>query len=338
MALSISVSASIQSAPPVTGTAATSLRPNSRTFSLTGTMGTTIVSGDIVAMWGSNDGGRTYQPLRTAAGQQVLLTFGNPECVINDACDHYATQRVGVGTGSALVAVGLSGEGVYVNPSPAWVQGGNAGFAPTGVLGTTDSADLDVISHGVTIAHSDGSVTLIGNTEVAVPGNGLALSAGDSGLQIICYGAGELDLQSESGPLKIDTTGGDIDIGGSLPVQKDVNIGSAVGASSVAIVGGTGGVGLGSNPVAQTVNIGNQTGATSVLVVGGTGAMSFGANAVAHTVTIGSVTGAAATALRAGTGGLTIVNNGQTWTWPTALGAAGTKLTDAAGNGVLSFT
>src|SRR5512147_2000805 len=122
---SISVSASVQVAPPSTGTSAAGIRPEKRTFSLTGVMGTGIVRGDVVALWGSNDGGTTYQPLRQN-GQQVLLNFSSPEIVIDDACDHYGTQRLAVGTGSTLAAVGFNGEAIYINPSPAWVQGGNS--------------------------------------------------------------------------------------------------------------------------------------------------------------------------------------------------------------------
>jgi hypothetical protein len=71
--------------------------------------------------------------------------------------------------------------------------------------------------------------------------------------------------------------------------------------------------------------------------INGGGSQQLGINATDHSTTIGSVTGASPLALRAGTGGLTIVNNGNTWLWPTADGAAGTKLT-TNGAGVLSFT
>lgn len=424
---SIVVNATVQSGGTVSaGTVATSLKPGKRTFSLTGVLGTTFVKGDVVGLWGSNDGGTTYQPLRKGNNEPVQLNYYNPEVVIDDACDHYATQRLGVGSGSALAAVGFNGETTtYTNG--AWLVGGNNIGGIVGVLGTLDASPFQIKAEGVDIFDSDGSTTALGNTEAAVPGNSLQLAAGAGGGQFAVTGAGTLDLQTASGALSVNTTGGAINIGtgtnaktitvgnvtgtttvallagtggigmaatGAGGVQisagatasvtleggtsgvnvgtnavaqpivvgnatgatsvtvnvgtggltlgtnltvHDVNIGSSAGASSVAIVGGTGGVGVGSNPVAQTVTIGNATGATAVNVNCGTGGATFGANATVHTTTIGSITGASATALKAGTGGLTIVNNGATWTWPTAIGGAGTKLTDAAGNGVLSF-
>jgi hypothetical protein len=63
--------------------------------------------------------------------------------------------------------------------------------------------------------------------------------------------------------------------------------------------------------VAQTINIGNGTGATTVAVLCGTGACGFGNNAVAHTTTVGSATGTATTILQAGTGGLSLTSGGN---------------------------
>ena len=198
MAFSIAVSATVQTAPPTSGTSATSLRPAGRTFSLTGVLGTAIVKGDVVALWGSNDGGATFQPLRQSNNAPVQLNYYNPEVVIDDACDTYATQRLAVGPGSALAAVGFNGEGVYLNPAPAWVQGGNAGFSPVGILGTTDSNPFRIIAEGIDIFDSDGSSTAIGNTNATVPGNQLFLAAGSGGVGITADGGGSLDITVDS--------------------------------------------------------------------------------------------------------------------------------------------
>src|SRR6187401_3211040 len=91
------------------GVSVSTLRSGARTFSLTGLMGSVIVQGDEIELWGSNDGGTTFQPLRSAPGAPVRLSFNNPEAVLNDGCSHYATRRVSVGAGSSLVAVGVNG-------------------------------------------------------------------------------------------------------------------------------------------------------------------------------------------------------------------------------------
>src|SRR5574342_1246844 len=96
----IAVSATVQSGNQISaGTAAGPLKPQKRTFSLTGLMLSAIVAGDVVGLWGSNDGGATFQPLRQGNNQPVQLSLGNPEVVIDDCCTHYATQRLSVGTG-----------------------------------------------------------------------------------------------------------------------------------------------------------------------------------------------------------------------------------------------
>lgn len=141
---SIAVSATIQSGNQISaGTAAGPLKPQKRTFSLTGLMLSAIVAGDVVGLWGSNDGGTSFQPLRAGNNQPVQLSLGNPEVVIDDCCTHYATQRLSVGTGSTLAAVGFNGEPAQ-NPL---VQRGTttlvAGSATvTGVTLTTSSSIL----------------------------------------------------------------------------------------------------------------------------------------------------------------------------------------------------
>ena len=165
MAISLTVSATVQTPTQVTttATAATGLKPGSRTFSLTGVIGTGILPGDAVALWGSNDGGTTYQPLRTAAGQQVILNYYNPECVIDDCCDHYGTNRMAVATGSTLAAVGLNGEAAQ-NPL---VQDGTVTLA----AGTATVSGKILTSSSVivpAIVVEGGTLTNFANLHVAI--------------------------------------------------------------------------------------------------------------------------------------------------------------------------
>lgn len=148
MALTYSVSASVQTSIQFTasGASAAGLKPGFRTFSLTGALGTVIINGDAVELWGSNDGGVTYQPLRQGNNQPVQLNFGNPEVVISDCCDHYATRRVAVGAGSTLAAIGVNGEAA-ANPL---VQAGTVTFVAgtatvTGKILTTSSVIVPAI-------------------------------------------------------------------------------------------------------------------------------------------------------------------------------------------------
>lgn len=201
MSFSIAISPAVQVGAAIG--AGTSVAPaqkaTARTFSLTGTMGTTIVPGDVVDIWGSNDGGRTFQPLRTAANKIVRLTFDNPECVINDCCDAYATQRVAVGTGSALVALGLNCE-LASTASNAWVQGGNA-FGAIGVLGTQDAFAMTIIAESKQVFSSDGVTTQLGNIDATVPGNSLNLLSGSGGAILDADNGGAVSLLTDTGPI-----------------------------------------------------------------------------------------------------------------------------------------
>lgn len=188
MSISFDVSATVQTQfQHSAGQAVGTLKSSGRTFSLSGVMGTGIVRGDQVAIWGSNDGGSTYQPLRLANNQPVQLTFSNPEVVIDDSSTHYAMQRQAVGSGSTLAAVGLSGEDTGINASPPWVQGGNA-FGATGVLGTTDAFPLHIIAESNTVFSSDGSAVAIGGT------GGVAIAGGAGGVMLGASGAGGISF------------------------------------------------------------------------------------------------------------------------------------------------
>lgn len=207
----------------------------------------------------------------------------------------------------------------------------------------------------VDISSSGAGVNLTGTTQLTL------MSAGATTATLDVSGAGTINVGCGN-----QSAGKSINVGRTTGVDSTTVIGSGFGGSSTTIQTGTGTLGVGSNATDHTTTLGSITGASPTNIVGGTtgvaitatgigpialtsgtgastwavgagGSLGLSSNATDHSTTLGSITGASPLALRAGTGGLTIVNNGVTWTWPTAVGAAGTKLTDAAGNGVLSF-
>lgn len=179
MSTSFAVSATAQSGAVISaGSAAGTIKSAYRTFSLTGTKGTTFLLGDEVQIWGSNDGGSTYQPLVGPRGF-IFLTFGSPTVVINDSCSHYAMQRTKVAAGSALAAVGLTGEQNIVGDP--WIQGGNA-FGATGILGTTDANPISLIAESQEFATSDGTTSRFGSALAAA---GTMIEAGSNGLRLL---------------------------------------------------------------------------------------------------------------------------------------------------------
>jgi hypothetical protein len=174
MASSFAVSSTVQSGSTISaGSAIGTIKSAYRTFSLTGTKGTTFLLGDEVQLWGSNDGGTTYQPLVAPNGGGIFLTFGVPEVVINDSCTHYATQRTKAAPGSTLAAVGGNGEPAQ-NPL---VQKGTVTLASgvatvTGVTLTTSSIIVPaVVTQG-------GTMTAFASLDV----NSINVSAGSFAL------------------------------------------------------------------------------------------------------------------------------------------------------------
>ena len=199
MTIAIVVSPTVQTGNQISaGVSAASVRPQSRTFSLTGLMGTQIVAGDVVAIWGSNDGGRTFQPLRQGENQVVQLNLMNPEVVIDDACDSYATQRVAVGAGSGLVAVGLNGENNGFLPG-SWLVGGNSLGGLVGVLGTNDASSLEVRARGIPIIRSDGTTNIFGNPDAIAPGGAFFLAGGSGGGALSADVGGSISYTVDTG-------------------------------------------------------------------------------------------------------------------------------------------
>jgi len=168
MAISLPVSATVQTETQFTPStsAATGLKPGGRTFSLTGVLGTGIIKGDSVELWGSNDGGATYQPIRQQNNAPVQLSYYNPEVVINDCCDHYGTRRVSIGAGSTLAAVGLNGEAA-ANPL---VQAGTVTLASgtATVTGKILTAQSIIVP---TVITSGGTMTAFANIDVSAINN-----------------------------------------------------------------------------------------------------------------------------------------------------------------------
>lgn len=182
-------------------------------------------------------------------------------------------------------------------------------------------------------AVSDGSKIAIGG---AVNGFVTIFGDGTGGLAILESGAATIDIMTAAGAILIDSTSGAILIGTGA-TAKPITIGNGAGATAVGIQAGTGGVGI------AAVGVGGITltaDTAPIALVGGPAGVLVGANAADHPVIVGSTTGGANTTIQAGSAaglGLRLVNNGVTWVWPTADGAAGTKLT-TNGAGILSFT
>lgn len=150
MTFSLPVSSTVQTTPPLVGVAAGTILAEARTFSLTGTPNVTYRNGDAARLWGSTDGGATYQPL-VQAGASIVLNFAYPEVVIDDASTHYAAQRIAVAAGSLLSAVGgsgISGGG----PSTLVDQGMPAPIANAWPVEVTDGVTIVGVAPANTVA------------------------------------------------------------------------------------------------------------------------------------------------------------------------------------------
>lgn len=197
---------------------------------------------------------------------------------------------------------------------------------------------LELLWNGSTwtpsVGNSDGTSSSLG---AAGGANSMTILAGSGDMLLFADNGGKIQAFTDSDSIQLDTSaGGNIEIGATLGTAKTITIGNLVGATHVAVEAGTVGFTVqtaAGGPIAMA------TGTTGTVTIdsGTTGAINIGTGPNAKSVTIGSITGAASLALRAGSGGLSIINNGLTWLWPTADGAAGTKLT-TNGAGVLSFT
>lgn len=74
--------------------------------------------------------------------------------------------------------------------------------------------------------------------------------------------------------------------------------------SAIALTSGTGAINIGTDAAVKTITIGDATGATTVSVNVGTGAANFGANATDHSTNVGSPNGVSLTTVLAGTSGI----------------------------------
>lgn len=238
---------------------------------------------------------------------QLTLLAGSGEMTLEvDSTGNIVIHQIGVGQIVIDTVSGAIGIGDANGTAKTVTVGSITGAARTvlqcgtGGIGVGDNAT----DHSTSV----GSVT------------GVSLTS-------IQFGTGGCHIQG--------VAGGTIGIGNNV-VDHDTIVGSVTGVSLLTLQGGTSGVTI--QPAATgPLTAKSGTSGAATFDSGSTGAVHLGDGAAVKAVTLGSITGASSLTIRAGTGGLQIVNNGVTWTWPTALGAAGTKLTDAAGNGVLSF-
>ncbi len=225
--------------------------------------------------------------------------------------------------------------------------------------GTTGAVNVGTGTTGA------GKVVTLGNTngvsEAHVHGGigGIDISTGGSGLISI--------LADDVGNVIIDTSGGGaISIGSTAGTDKTVTVGCISGIASTQIQGGSGDIGITAN--GGNITLDASTGAKQILLSGGTigvnvqctatgpvairsgtsgtatfdsgstGPVNVGAGANVKTVTVGSITGASATAIRSGSGALTLVNNGVTYTWPSAAPTANGQVLSSTTGGAMTWT
>lgn len=122
-----------------------------------------------------------------------------------------------------------------------WRQGGNA-FGAIGVLGTTDAFPMTIIAENEQVFFSNGTLTVLGsvvaNAATRLQGNGTG------GVQLLTTAGGNISVVADTtGTLILDTGGGSITIGG-VANAKTITIGNTVGATTIAMFSGTGGISL----------------------------------------------------------------------------------------------
>lgn len=254
----------------------------------------------------------------------TVTTAGKVVYAINDPTATQAISMYGM-------IIGVGAVQSFQWAGAEWVggknitQGGNA-FGAAVTVGSVDNQPLNLIANNTTGYSDTGVVNTIGRVT----------------------GASGVTIQAGTGPVDIATNATD----------HSTNLGSITGASATGIHAGLGGIGIGVDFVDHPVTVGSTIGASATTIRAGasgvtiqpsdtgpltaksgttgaatfdselTGPVNVGTGANAKAVTVGSVTGAASTALRAGSGGLTIVNNGTTYSWPSAAPTVnGQKLT-----------
>jgi hypothetical protein len=225
--------------------------------------------------------------------------------------------------------------------APYYIQHkGTAGVDLTGLgLFVLPNSSVEIAWNGtswrpISLGSSDGTAWFIGNNGGA---QAVTIGAGSGDLVLNADNGGEIQAFTDTGAIRIDSQGGAILIGATSATAKAVTIGSVTGAASTTIRTGTGDLNLGIDATEHDTHVGSFTGGSAIAIFCGTGDCDVGSNATVHTTRLGSTTGASVTTVQSGTGALNIIRNGNTWVWPSAFGAAGSQLTDAAGNGVLSW-
>jgi hypothetical protein len=241
-----------------------------------------------------------------------------------------------VGNGSCSVAVIAASGGAG---GPAWITSGNTLAGATGLLGTTDASPISGVVQGVQWLAV--GATAAGRPVALLPGTGglgLGVAApGASGLALDTPGAGALTVGTANAT--------SVSVGSATASMTLSSFALLLTSATSVNMTATTAANLFANAVDYSRTFGGTTGASALGLLAGTGGVTISAlgnspilaNAVDYSRTFGGTTGASPLALQAGTGALTLRRNGNTWTWPSTFGAAGSVLTDAAGNGTLSW-
>ena len=227
----------------------------------------------------------------------------------------------GIALNSGTAGIGLASTGagdITINSSDTLL------LDSAGVLELDSSAGVigigtDDIDQNINIGTVGERVVTIGNV---VGVTGIALNAGTGSIALASTGASPITVNSGStvlidsaGVIELNSSAGAISIAND-DIDQNVNI---------------------STDGERILTLGSANGAASVVVNGGTTACSFATNATDHATNVGSVTGVSATTISAGTGGLTFAAAGIVDMVPVAASHAST-VTINANVGVATLT
>jgi hypothetical protein len=211
------------------------------------------------------------------------------------------------------------------NTNPAISFTANGGVLETIVLTATQGTSADSIELSSVV----GGISL--NAGSATGSDVTIASSNAAGGIVLTAGTGGIELESANGPLTVTTGTGALNIGADA-FAKAITIGNVIGATSVAIQSGTGGIVgtstgfinfaagggfavaavgiIGIESSAGVINIGNNAVAQNI---------NIGTGAAARAITIGNATSTTAVAINCGTVGLNLGTSANAH--PTAIGS-----------------
>jgi hypothetical protein len=211
------------------------------------------------------------------------------------------------------------------NTNPAISFTANGGALETIVLTSTQGTSADSIE----LSSALGGISL--NAGSATGSDVTIASSNAAGGIVLTAGTGGIELEVANGPLTVTTGTGALNIGADA-FAKAITIGNVIGATSVAIQSGTGGIVgtstgfinfaagggfaiaatgiIGIESSAGIINIGNNAVAQNI---------NIGTGAAARVITIGNVTSTTAVAINCGTVGLNLGTSATAH--PTAVGS-----------------